>query len=344
MSALDNMKKRLDYYGGANQQDRMIKDKERSLKGALKYSYQAVTMIIENYQYDDAIEEGINTLPYLEFRCLMNPDKLNKDADLMMLSVPYNDICLNLPKDPEHPKTSEGIVRNPVMVGDTFEWKGTDTRWIICWRYIDEAAYLRADTRKCFPFPLQINEHEYWFAVVGPNQLTTDWNKHNSNIFNTLNYTKAIYIKRNDETLEFFKRHQKIKVPDIQGELKPWTIVAVESNLTDDVIIATLKEGFTDNTEEVEEAVTFDKEMDHIVNNDIIMYAYDTFRYTVPFVEGAYWDIQNVIGDLEFNLDAIKDEDKNITTVRITLLNGKTGEFDFMYNNSKVGHIVVKPI
>lgn len=40
MSGLDNMKARINYNGGKNQQDRMIEDKLRSLKKAMLYSYQ----------------------------------------------------------------------------------------------------------------------------------------------------------------------------------------------------------------------------------------------------------------------------------------------------------------
>lgn len=37
--SLESMKKRLDFHGGAAQQDRMIKDKLRSMLSATKYSY-----------------------------------------------------------------------------------------------------------------------------------------------------------------------------------------------------------------------------------------------------------------------------------------------------------------
>lgn len=342
MSGLDNLRGRLNYHGGAKQQDRMIDDKRRTLKSALLYSYQAGTMIIENSDYDTEYTEGINSLEELEFRCLMNPDKLNKDNDLKMLSFLYQDICLNLPKDLEHPKTSEGAVTNPCEVGDTFVWKETGARWIVLWQYLDEIAYFRADTRKCFPYPIIINETEYWFAVVGPNQVITDWDRHSRHIFNTLNYDKAIYIKRNDETLNYFKRHKKVKFPDIQGELKPWTVVAVQPDVIDNVLILTLKEGYTDQTEEVAEAVAFDKEYKDAVAGNKVVSVYDEFELEAEYVEGAYWEVKNQVGNTKIGIDAIIADEA--TRATITLLNGQTGEFDIYYNNVLVEHIVVKSL
>jgi hypothetical protein len=39
MNNLQNMKSRLNNRGGQEQQDRMIKDKQRTLERAVKYSY-----------------------------------------------------------------------------------------------------------------------------------------------------------------------------------------------------------------------------------------------------------------------------------------------------------------
>ena len=89
MIGLDDMRSRLGYAGGSNQQGRMIKDKLRSLKKSLLYSYQAGTLVINNPNYDEDALSGIESLKTLEFRCLMNPDKLSKLADLNILSIPF---------------------------------------------------------------------------------------------------------------------------------------------------------------------------------------------------------------------------------------------------------------
>ena len=162
MDALDNMRTRLRYNGGEQQQSRMIEDKLRSLKKALLYSYQAGTMIIENPGYVENSTDRLKKLPTLEFRCLMNPDKLTFDADKKMLSVPFEDVCLNAERAG---KTSDGIVPVPISCGDTFVWKETDSRWLVTLRYLEELAYFRADVRKCYPFPLEIDGNKYYFYV-----------------------------------------------------------------------------------------------------------------------------------------------------------------------------------
>ena len=101
MSGLDNLNKRLNYRGN-NQQNRMISGKLASLKRALLYSYQAATAILEDGR---------------EFRCLINPDKLKTNYDDKIISIPFEDICLNSDKIE---KTSEGIQPIGIKTGDVF--------------------------------------------------------------------------------------------------------------------------------------------------------------------------------------------------------------------------------
>lgn len=102
--SLELLNQRLKYHGG-NQEQRFINDKLRGLKKALLYSYQAATAILSDGK---------------EFRCLINSDKNKPAYDNKILSIPYKDICLNLPKVG---KTSEGIVDINIKSGDVFIWK-----------------------------------------------------------------------------------------------------------------------------------------------------------------------------------------------------------------------------
>lgn len=79
--SLNNMKTRINYNGGAQQQARMNLDKLRSLKKALWYSYQAATAVLADGR---------------EFRCLINPNKINADLDNKILSIPFKDIRVNM--------------------------------------------------------------------------------------------------------------------------------------------------------------------------------------------------------------------------------------------------------
>ena len=336
------MKKRLDYAGGRPQQNRMIQDKLRSLKKSLLYSYQAGTMIIDNPDYNKKSLDPIKQLPQLEFRCLMNPDKLTYNADQKMLSVPFADICLNAP---QNGKTVDSLVDVPVKAGETFVWKETRSRWLITLQYIEELAYFRADVRKCFPYPIVIDGKEYYYSSVGENQQTLDWLRKNKQVLNELNYTRAIYIKRDETTLDFFKRFKEVKIPDIKGNLENWQVQAVAPNVIDDIIIVYVQEYFENPYELIGQEAQNQNTEQHELNEDFITYAYSKIKYTVPVVDNAVWGIENLQGGVAPHIDdAVINEDKINTTVFISLTNGKKGSFDIVYNGQVVKHVVVKSI
>lgn len=82
----ENMKLRIKkYMGGSTQLERMNRDKLLSLKQALLYSYQAATAVLSDGR---------------EFRCLINPNKLNPDTDDKIISIPFRDVVLNGGKMP----------------------------------------------------------------------------------------------------------------------------------------------------------------------------------------------------------------------------------------------------
>lgn len=339
MSALDNMRTRLQYNGGTQQQSRMIEDKLKSLKKALLYSYQAGTMIIANPDYEKDSTDRLNKLSTFEFRCLMNPDKLNFDADKKILSIPFEDICLNAPRAG---RISDGQTKVPISCGDTFVWKETNTRWIVTLRYLEELAYFRADVRKCYPFPLDIDGHEYWFSLVGENEKIIEWNRHNREEWNKLNYTRTLYIKRNDETFEYFRRFKIVELPDIDGELHPWEVQAVNPNAIDDVLVVHVREYFDNVYEDLSNKIQDMIAEDYELNEDLVVHVYDNFCCHALYVPNAEWMIKNQSSGMNFDIDAIKDGDDTIATIQ--LMNGKTGEFDVYYNNKLIQHVVVKSI
>jgi len=339
MDSLNNLQKRLQYAGGKPQQSRMIQDKLRSLKRALLYSYQAGTMIIDNPNYEENSTDRIKKLPKLEFRCLMNPDKLTFDSDKKMVSVPFEDIVLNAEMAG---KASEGLVTNPVKCGEVFTWKETDTRWIVTLRYLEELAYFRADVQKCYPFPLDIDGKEYWFANIGENQETLQWYKKRYDELNKLNFTRMIYIKRDENTLNYFKRFAIVKMPNIQGKLESWEVQAVSPNKNDDIITVYFKEYFENQYEEISQEAQRQIEEYHELNEDLEMYIYGDLKYTTKYVENATWEIRNQTVGLKFDIDAITDYDR--TTVTIESLTGRSGEFDLYYNDKLEHHVIVKSI
>lgn len=113
--SLAGMKRRLTYYGGAAQQDRMIRDKLWSMLSATKYSYQAARFM----KYPEYDKEVVG---------LFNPVVQNLDYDTKMISTPFT---------------------SGYKVGDVVRWQNTQTLWIIYTQNLTELAYFRGNTRRC---------------------------------------------------------------------------------------------------------------------------------------------------------------------------------------------------
>lgn len=138
--SLAGMRSRMAFYGGAAQQDRMIRDKLWSMLSATKYSYQAARF-----------------MKYPEFKHqvngLFNRSVQNMDYDTKMISVPFH---------------------AGYKVGDVVRWENTHTLWIIYLQQLTELAYFLGFTRRC-DYMIQWVDgnrvlHETPMSVVGPNQ------------------------------------------------------------------------------------------------------------------------------------------------------------------------------
>ena len=303
MSALENMKTRLDYNGGIAQIARMNADKLRSLKRAMTASYQAATAILADGR---------------EFKCLINPDKIKNTYDNKILSIPFEDVCLNASKKGT---TSQGIVPINLKAGDVFTWKENGSQWLVYLQRLEETAYFRSEIRKCNK-TIEINGNKYPVYVRGPEQLTIDWQKGNLEMFNKENYTLLMYITKNEETLDYFHRFTKIEIDGL-----PWEVQAVDSIATEGIIEVSLKETYK-NT--IEKEIKEEKEIIIPEKKDIYIKG---FNKTLPYEEYLYeiigtkdegvWEISNnkakIIGE------------KNQLQVKIGIITGRSGSFVLRY-------------
>ena len=303
MSALENMKTRLDYNGGIAQIARMNADKLRSLKRAMTASYQAATAILADGR---------------EFKCLINPDKIKNTYDNKILSIPFEDVCLNASKKGT---TSQGIVPINLKAGDVFTWKENGSQWLVYLRRLEETAYFRSEIRKCNK-TIEINGNKYPVYVRGPEQLTIDWQKGNLEMFNKENYTLLMYITKNEETLDYFHRFTKIEIDGL-----PWEVQAVDSIATEGIIEVSLKETYK-NT--IEKEIKEEEEIIIPEKKDIYIKG---FNKTLPYEEYLYeiigtkdegvWEISNnkakIIGE------------KNQLQVKIGIITGRSGSFVLRY-------------
>lgn len=311
MRELNNLNKRLKYAGG-NQEGRFIQDKLKSLKKALLYSYQAATAVLEDGR---------------EFRCLINPDKTKNDYDQKILSIPFEDICLNAPKEGT---TTQGIVPIGLKGGDVITWKENNTKWLIYLRFLEEDAYFRADIRRCKEV-LEIDGTEYPIYIRGPVETTIKWLQKKDVSWNALNYSLEIYITKNEQTLDFFHRFAEIKIGG-----KQWEVKAIDTYGGDGIIQVLLGETFTNTIkdeyyEEKKPTDQSDINIPFIKGLDVVK-PYDTVTYSIQNLDVAngIWKIDN---------SKIKIVEQSVEQITVDIMTGKSGNFTIFYEQNGIDAI-----
>ena len=217
IEGVEDQQNRLEHHGGNRQQERMIRDKRRSLDRAVQYSYQAA----------DIIKLGDeNQTPV---RALINPDKLKLDYDDKILSVGY-----------EYGFKS----------GDIFEWIGTNTRWIIKLQDLTELAYFRGDIRKCsyeIAWEDEEGKHSTYAAIRGPVETKINFIQKHGISVDTPNYSLSILMPKNEDTLKYFKRYNKFY---LQGDEVCWRVEAIDWISTPGILEVTAVEYYSNETED----------------------------------------------------------------------------------------------
>lgn len=305
MSGFEKLKTRLDYRGGEAQQDRMIKDKLRSLKKALLYSYQAGIAVLKNGK---------------EFRCLMNPDRLVPNYDNKELSIPFEDSCLN---DDAKGKEIQPIDIKP---GDVFKWKQTDSYWLVYLRFWEELAYFRAAVRRC-DSEVEINGQKYRVYVKGPETKDIAWHLREDINWNEPNYTIMMYITEDENTVSFFKRFQELKVDG-----RNYQIVGVNSYKAEGIIQVFLKEYYENTIKEqgyIEPTPAPTPTQGCRIEGDTLVYPYDTKTYVIKEAqESGFWSIDN---EKKAKIIAINNEENSVVVEMIT---GKSGIINLSYKSN----------
>lgn len=276
LNGLQLMQTKLGYRGG-NQEGRMQSDKLKGLKKALLYSYQAATAIIPT---TDAEGNIINK----EFRCLINPDKLNPEYDNKIISIPYEDVNL---LDTEK---VEGIQPTNLKSGQVFTWKETNTDWIVYLQYLEEDAYFRADIRRC-KYEVEINGHKYKVYVRGPVETKINWGQKKNLVWNNMNYTLTMMITKNEETLDFFHRFARVK---INGNM--WEVQAVNPDDADGIIEVALLETYNNTIEEEGQKIAELEESNRepsAIKGEYSVKPYDTVVYTIEGYSGGSWEVSS---------------------------------------------------
>ena len=286
MRGLDMMKTRIGFLGeGAD--ERLVEGKLRSMHAALENSYQAEWVIFNK-----------GTSHKRKFKALINSDKLKDDYDKKIISIDFE---------------------AGAKIGDVFYWERTNTYWMITLQHYEEEAYFRGSIQRC-DYQLDINGHKYWIYLRGPVETTTQWRQKHKIEMNDLNYSLLMYIVKNEETLEFFSRHQ---IVSFDGHR--WKIAATDKYSSNGYIQVYLDEYFDNEFEETSEI-----EEEVIIDNG------------VPYIDGPQnvtaldcsivYQIKNISnGEFVVNSDKVKIVKTDMNTCVIDITSGKSGSFDIIY-------------
>ena len=235
MINLEMMRKRFEWQGGIHQEDRMIKDKQRTLHRALLYSYQAasIEMVQKNTEVLEIGPSGIDAGMgvYGEIRALINPDKVKQDYDDKIVSLDY-----------EH----------GYEPGDVFEWKKTNTYWLIYTQEITEDAYFRGEIRRC-RYKIRFKDQDgnwcsTYAAIRGPVETQINSIQKNQQRIDVPNLSLNILMPRNKKTLHAFDRYSEFIFAG-----KCWRVEAPDSISMKNIIEVNAEENYwNDTTDDLE--------------------------------------------------------------------------------------------
>lgn len=324
MDNLELMKRRLEYHGGAAQEDRMIRDKYKTFQRALKYSYQGADIELTTKWY-----QCLNATPAVEIfgkdptwspgkrvRALINPNKLKQDYDDKILSIDS---------------------KYEMEPGDIFHWVGTDSYWIIYLRELTEDAYFRGDIRRC-KYKIKFKDKEgnwrsTWAAIRGPVETQIDSIQKNQVRVDRPNLSLNILIPRNEYTLYAFDRYKEFLFGG-----RCWRVEAPDDISMTNVIEIAAEEYFKNkDTDDIENEMidglviepydTDPRILSHIAGEGFIKPLTDwTYRLDGNFGTGEWSISENV----PVNMTIIEDGNG----VVINWFKTSHGQFDLMWTNN----------
>ena len=302
MSGLEELEIRLGYAGGNRQISRMNKDKLRSLKKALLYSYQSATAILKDGR---------------EFRCLINPDRIKNQYDNKIISIPFEDICLN--EESIQGKTSEGVQEIGMKPGDVFTWKENGTDWLVYLRRLEETAYFRAEIRRC-DYEIEVGNQKYKVYAARTEVNEIDWRNEKDENWNDIDYKINMYITKDENTQ---KNLHRFTIVWLAG--RPWEVQAIDDISSEGIIILNLKEYYNNTIEKElkDKEDEQEKPEDAHILGDYTIYPYDKKTYSIADgISGGVWEVDS---------NKIRILEQTETNVTIEVLTGKSGSFNLKY-------------
>ena len=298
---------RLEQHGGNAQQERMIRDKRRSLDHAVWFSYQGAKVVKTDAEDRKPV------------RALINPNKLKQDYDDKIISVGF-----------EYNFTT----------GTVFEWLGTGTHWLIYLQDLTELAYFRGDIRKCSYEIKFMDEdgkiHSTYAAVRGPVETKINFiQKHGISVDNP-NHSLNLLMPKNEYTMEYFKRYDKFY---LQGDETCWRVEATDWISTPGILEVTAVEYFANETEDdidagivgalIPEVKDPNPEVKIGIEGETFIKVKRAYKYKFTGYESHKWELGSKV---PVHIEIDPNDPRNVT---ITWMQGYSGQFDLYYGDYK---------
>lgn len=313
MSNFEMMRKRLEWQGGIAQEDRMIKDKWRTLLRTLKYSYQACDIALAQAQ-QEILNEGLEP-EHPIVRALINPDKNKQDYDDKILSVDYI---------------------HQFKPGDVFEWKNTGTHWIIYLQQLTEDAYFRGEIRRC-RYKIKFKDEDgnicYTYAAIrGPVETQIDSIQKNQERIDKPNLSLNILMPRNEVTIKAFDRYKEFILDG-----RCWKVKAIDSiGMTIDrqgVLEVNAQEDYInevtdDETNEIKDGLIVEPDEptpNSEINGETFIKPAIPEIYSVD-IDGGTWCIRE--NNVPVDIEPIDNKSVQITWKKMT-----SGQFTLVWNS-----------
>ena len=304
VDGVEDQSMRLRQAGGNRQQERMIKDKRRSLDNAVWYSYQGAEVVKTDAE---------NRKPV---RALINPNKLKQDYDDKIISVGYE---------------------YDFVPGTVFEWLGTNTYWLVYLQDLTELAYFRGDIRKC-SYEIKWededgNLHQTYAAIRGPVETKINFIQKHGISVDSPNYSLNILMPKTEATLAYFKRYKKFY---LQGDETCWRVEATDWISTPGILEVIAVEYFANEDEDdieagivgglIEEIENPNSEKVDKILGETFIKVKKTYEYEFNGILKAEWSIV----DKNCPVELIPDK-QHINKVSLKWIEPYSGQFELKY-------------
>lgn len=245
----------MNFLGGQDPLGRINAGKLRSLKGALRNSYQSASIL--------RLADGET------HQCLINPDRVKPDYDNKIISI-----------------QSEAGMRT----GDTFYWGANNTYWLIILRELTETAYFRGFIRRC-RHKLVIEGSDYYVYVQGPTETSIKWNQKGDLTWNRMNLSLTMYVTKTEDSLDFFKRFNTVLLDNKTWQIEATDSTSMEGIIQ--VSLGEYFNNPLENLQSPPPVFVPANPSDPHISGEVFVKPYDIQTYMAMNMTGETWSISN---------------------------------------------------